>query len=106
LLEAGKVLDVVGAEDGVDCELGAKGAEVGAAGDEGLEGKNYGHGFFEAGLDDDFTPRGVEHLLLANLGFVVMRRGVFARGFEVNLLGTGCAAWTPGAGGRSPRVCN
>ena len=106
LLEGRKVLDVVGAEDGVDGELGAKGAEVGATGDKGLERENYGHGFFEAGLDDDFTARGIEHLLLADLGFVVVRRSVFARGLEVDLLGTGCAAWTTRAGGGGPRVCD
>ena len=71
LAEGLEVLDVVGAEDGIDGEFGAKGAEVAAAGDEGLEGEDDGHGFLEAGLADDLAPGDVEHLLFANLGFVV-----------------------------------
>lgn len=106
LLEGRKVLDVVGAEDGVDSKLGAKGAEVGAAGNQGLEGENHGHGFLEAGLDHDFTARSVEDLLLTDLGLVIVCRAVLARGFEFNLPGASCAAWTTRAGGGGPRVCN
>ena len=72
LAQLGEVLNVVCAEDGVDGKLGAEGAEVGAAGDEGLEGENDAHGFLEGRLDDDFAPGRVEHLLLADLGFVVV----------------------------------
>ena len=70
LTEGFEVLDVVGAQDGVDGELGAKGAEVAAAGDEGLEGEDDGHGLLEAGLLDNLPAGDVEHLLFANLGFV------------------------------------
>ena len=70
LAEGLEVLDVVGAQDGVDGELGAKGAEVAAAGDEGLQGEDDGEGLLEAGLLDNFPARDVEHLLFANLGFV------------------------------------
>ena len=70
LAEGFEVLDVVGAQDGVDGELGAKGAEVAAAGDEGLEGEDDGHCLLEAGLLDNLPTGDVEHLLFANLGFV------------------------------------
>ncbi len=38
-----EVFEVVGAEDGVDGQFGAEGAEVAAGGDEGLQGENDGH---------------------------------------------------------------
>ena len=72
LTQLREVLNVVCAKDGVDGKLGAEGAEVGAAGDEGLEGENDAHGFFKGRLDDDFAAGRVEHLLLADLGFVVV----------------------------------
>ena len=85
LAEGFEVLEVVGAEDGVDGELGAKGAEVAAAGDEGLEGEDDGGGFLEGGLADDFAPGDVEHLLLANLGFVVEAPFAVAGGVVLDL---------------------
>lgn len=71
LAEGFEVFEVVGAEDGVDGEFGAEGAEVAAAGDEGLEGEDDGHCFFEARFADDFAAGDVEHLLFTDLGFVV-----------------------------------
>lgn len=80
LAEGLEVLDVVGAQDGVDGQLGAKGAEVAAAGDEGLQGEDDGHGLLEAGLLDNLPAGNVEHLLFANLGFAVDAGLAFARG--------------------------
>ena len=71
LPERFEIFEVVGAEDGVDGQFGAEGAEVAGAGDEGLEGEDDGHCFLERGFADDFTPSDIEHLLFANLGFVV-----------------------------------
>lgn len=71
MAERFEVLEVEGAEDGVDGEFGAEGAEVAAAGDEGLEGEDDGHCFLKAGFADDFAAGDVQHLLFANLGFVV-----------------------------------
>jgi len=72
LAERFEVLEVVGAQDGVDGELGAEGAQVAAHGDEALEGEDDGEGFFESGFADDLPARRVQHLLLADLGFVVV----------------------------------
>lgn len=80
-----EVLDVVGAQDGVDGQLGAEGAEVAAAGDERLHGEDDGHGFLEAGLLDNLPARDVEHLLAANLGFAVKAGLAFARGVVFDL---------------------
>ena len=80
LAEGFEVFEVVGAEDGVDGEFGAEGAEVAAAGDEGLEGEDDGHCFLEARLAHDFPARHVEHLLFANLCFVVEAGFAIARG--------------------------
>ena len=55
LAEGFEVFEVEGAEDGVDGEFGAEGAEVAAAGDEGLQGEDDGHCFFEGGFADDFA---------------------------------------------------
>ena len=71
LAEGGEVLDVVGAQDGVDGQFGAKGAEVAAREDEGLQGEDDVHGFAEGRFDHDLAPGGVQHLLLADLRFVV-----------------------------------
>lgn len=71
LTECFEVLEIVGAEDGVDRQFGAEGAEVAAAGDEGLEGEDHWQCFLEAGFADDFAAGDIEHLLFANLGFVV-----------------------------------
>ena len=71
LTEGFEVLEVVGTEDGVDRQFGAEGAEVAAAGDEGLEGEDDGHCFLEAGFADDFAAGDIEHLLFAHLSFVV-----------------------------------
>ncbi len=75
-----EVLDVVGAQDGVDGEFGAKGAEVAAAGDEGLQGEDNGHCFLEGGFADDFAASDVEHLLFADLGFVIKATLALASG--------------------------
>ena len=81
LAEFGEVLDVIGAEDGVDGQLAAEGVEVAAGQDEGLQGEDDAHRFAEGRFDDDFAARRVEHLLLADLGFVV--------GDDVSLVGGG-----------------
>ena len=67
-----EILEVVGAEDGVDGEFGAEGTEVVHGGHEGLEGEDDGHGFFEGRFLDDFAAGDVEHLLFADLGFAVV----------------------------------
>ena len=67
-----EILEVVGAEDGVDGEFGAEGTEVVHRGHEGLEGEDDGHGFFEGGFLDDFAAGDVEHLLFADLGLAVV----------------------------------
>ena len=85
LTEGFEVLDVVGAQDGVDGELGAKGAEVAAAGDEGLEREDDGHGLLEAGLLDNLPAGDVEHLLFANLGFVGKAALALAGGVVLDL---------------------
>ena len=97
LFQGGEVFDVVGTQDGVDGQLGAKGAEVGACGHEGLRADNDRNGLFETGLDDDFAPRGVEHLLLADLRFMVVVRRVFASGFVADFLGATVRAARAGA---------
>ena len=71
LAEGFEVLEVVGTEDGVDGQLGAEGAEVAAAGDEGLQGEDDGHCVLEGGFADDLAASDIEHLLFANLGFVI-----------------------------------
>ena len=78
LAELGKVLDVIGAEDGVDGQFRTKGAEITASGNHGLEGEDDSHCFLERGLDDDLATSSFEHGLLANLGFVVKGTGGFA----------------------------
>lgn len=85
LPEGGEVFEVVGAEDGVDGELGAEGAEVAAAGDEGLQGEDDGHRLLEAGFADDLAAGDVEHLLLADLGFVVEAALALAGGVVFDL---------------------
>ena len=90
LPEGLEVLEVVGAQDGVDGELGAKGAEVAAAGDEGLEGEDDRQGFPEAGLLDNLAAGDVEHLLFANLGFVVKATLALASGVIFDL-----GVWVP-----------
>ena len=95
LAEGLEVLDVVGAQDGVDGQLSAEGAEVAAAGDERLEGEDDGHRFLEAGFLDDFPAGDVEHLLFADLGFVgeaalALAGGVvFDLGVRVTVRGAG-----------------
>lgn len=98
LKEVGEVLDVVGAEDGIDGELGAERAEVATCQDEGLRAEDDGHGFFEAGFLDDLAAGGVKHLLLPNLGLVVMVGGVFAGGAVADLFGAVSVRWAVGAG--------
>ena len=71
LPESFEVLDVVGAQDGIDGQLGAKGAEVAPAGDEGLQGEDDRHCILEAGLLDNLSTGDIEHLLFANLSFAV-----------------------------------
>ena len=50
---------VVVAQDAVDAEFGAEGAEVACGGDEGLEGEHGGEDAFQGGLLDDFGTGGV-----------------------------------------------
>lgn len=67
---------VVCAEDGVDGEFGAEGAEVAGAYDEGLRGDgDLRHGF-EGGVLDGFEVGGGEDLTGAGLGFGVFGGGV------------------------------
>ena len=75
LSELREILDVVCAEDGVDCQLGSEGAEIASSGHECLQGENHGHCFFESGLYDDLTTSSLQHCLLANLSFVVKGTG-------------------------------
>ncbi len=93
MIEYFEVLEVVGTQDGVDGQFGAEGAEVAAAGDEGLEREDSRHCFLEAGFADDFAPRDIEHLLFANLGFVVKATLALACGvvfdFRVGVSGWG-----------------
>ena len=56
---------VVVAEDGVDGELGAEGAEVAGCDYEGLRAGEDGKAFLEGGLADDFAFCGVKHLLVS-----------------------------------------
>ena len=70
LLEGWEILEVVRAEDAVDSEFGAKGAEVGTPLDERLGGEDDREGLAEGGFDNNLASGGVEHLLLPNLGFV------------------------------------
>jgi hypothetical protein len=70
-VEGGELLGVVGAENAVDGELGAEGAEVGGAGDDCLGREAYEENVFEGGLLDDFAAGCVEDLLFADLGFGV-----------------------------------
>ena len=85
LAEGGEVLDVVGAQDGVDGQFGAKGAEVATSEDEGLQGEDDVHGFAEGRFDHDLAPRRVQHLLLADLRFVVEGAGPLVRRRELQL---------------------
>lgn len=104
LLEGREVLDVVCAEDAVDGEFGAEGAEVSASLDERLRGQDDGEGFAEGGLDNDFTASRVEHLLFADLGFVGEASDLLRlHGFESELLfvvGAAASAWAVRASGR------
>lgn len=60
LPQVGKVLQVVGAEDGVYGELAAEGTDVGGHQRDGLEGAEDFEGFFSGRLDDDFGVGGVD----------------------------------------------
>lgn len=96
LPERGEVLLVVGAEDAVDGEFAAEGAEVAAAQDERLEGEDDGQGFAEGGFDDDLAARGVEHLLFAYLDFVREPSDLFGLdGLEAEFL-LAAVAWAVG----------
>ncbi len=99
LAEGGEVLDVVGAQDGVDGQLAAKGAEVAARDDERLEGEDDLHRFAEARLDHDLAAGRVQHLLLADLCFVVEGSAALVGGGELELLLVAGCGWTLGAGG-------
>ena len=90
LLEGGEVLQVVGAQDAVDGELGAEGAEVASPRHERLHREDDFQEFLARGFDDDFAAGGVEHLLFADLGFVRESCRLFGLGgFEAELfLGT------------------
>ena len=90
LTERFEVFQVVGAEDGVDGQFRAEGAEVAGAGDEGLEGEDDGHCFLERGFADNFAPCDIKHLLLANLGFVVEATLALAGGIVFEL-----CIWVP-----------
>lgn len=71
LKELGEVVEIVGAENGVDGELSTEGAEVAERYDSGLRCEDNGHCFLEARLDDDFSAGGIQHCLLGNDNFVV-----------------------------------
>ena len=86
LLELGEVLEVVGAEDGVDGKFGAEGAKVASGGHEGLQREDNGHCLLECWLDDDFAASSVEHLLFADLGFAIIVRTVLAGSTVFDLL--------------------
>ena len=100
LAESFEVFEVVCPEDGVDCEFGAKGAEVAAAGDEGLEGEDDRHGLFERRLLNNLAPRGVEHLLFADLGLMITDAGTLVRCREAYFLAMAMlGSWRIGTGG-------
>lgn len=75
LPERREVLQIIGPEDGVDRELTAKGAEIGASVHQGLQGSDHLESFVEAGFHHHFAPRRVKHLLLRDLGFLVTTAG-------------------------------
>ena len=62
-----------------------------------MRADNDREGLFEARLDDDLAPRGVEHLLLADLRFMVVIRRVFSSGFVADFLGATVRAARAGA---------
>ena len=97
LFQRGEVFHVVGAQDGVDGQLSAEGAEVGACGHEGLRADDDGEGLFEAGLGDDLAAGGVEHLLFADLRFVVVVGSIFAGGVVADFLSAAVRAARAGA---------
>lgn len=87
---------VVVAEDGVDGELGAKGAEVGGAGDEGGSGEDDAEHLAEAGLLNDFAAGNVDHLLLAHLDLAVVEDAAVLRLVDLLLFVADVAAgWGP-----------
>lgn len=99
LSEGREILEVVCAEDAVDGEFAAKGAEVGAALDEGLRREDDWEGLAEGGFDDDFAAGGVEHLLLVDLGFAgEPSRLLGLDGFKAKFL-LGAVGWAAGACG-------
>lgn len=83
LAEGGEVLHVVGTQDGIDGQFGAERAEIPAGEDEGLEGEDDVHRFAEGRLDDDLAAGGVQHLLLADLCFVVKGTVALVGGCEL-----------------------
>ena len=98
LKEVGEVLDVVGAEYGINGELSAERAKVAACQDKSLRAEDDGESFFEAGFLDYLAAGCVEHLLLPDLGFVVMVGGVLAGGAVADFFSAVATRWTVGAG--------
>lgn len=107
LFEGGEILDVVCAEDAVDGEFAAEGAEIGACLDEGLSGEDDGESLAEGGFDDDFAASGVEHLLFSDLGFVGKASDLLRlHGFEPELLFiVGATAATGAVGASGGSIC-
>ena len=100
MAEGGEVGHVVGAEDAVDGELGAEGAEITTGQHERLQGEDDGYGFFEGGLDDDFAAGRIQHVLFGDLSLVVSDgTGMFARRLEAEFLLRVEVGGARGAGG-------
>ena len=98
LAERFEVFEIVGAEDGIDGELGTEGTEVAAGCDERLQAEDYGGGFFEAGFADDFSACSVKHLLFADLSFAVGDVARFGVKDHVFLVALGGVAVGGGSG--------
>ena len=89
--EGVEIGEVVGAEDAIDGELGAEGAEVAAGGDEGLGAGADVQDFAHGRLPDDFAFGRVHHLVGGKASFVVGEAagGDVARGDDVFFLVAG-----------------
>lgn len=96
LAERLEVLKVVCTQDGVDRQLCAEGAEVAGGCDESLHRENNRYGFLEGRLLNNLASRSVEHLLLWEDGFVVVRLLALACCVELHFL-VGC--WGSGRTG-------
>lgn len=87
LAESLEVLEVVGAENGVDGKLSTEGAHVDGGDDNGLGADGDHEGVLEGGLLDNLAVGSVEEFLVAELG--VVADGLVLHLGSVGLLGGG-----------------